>query len=61
MFVYPYPGHPDAWKAKPVADHLRMILSRGGKIVIVDGKDRIVMKGDMAFIGTEDEFARILS
>ncbi len=61
MFVYPYPGFRDAWKAKPVADHLKMILSRGGKVIIVDGKDRIVMKGDMAFIGTEDEFAKILA
>jgi hypothetical protein len=60
MFVYPYPGHDDAWKAEPVAGYLRMILSRGGKIVVVTGRTRTAIKGDMAFVGTEEEFASIL-
>jgi len=61
LFVYPYPGHEMAWKAKPVADHLRMILSRGGKVVVVLGAQRIAIKGNMAFAGTEDEFAQLLT
>ena len=61
LFVYPYPGHDDAWRREPVASHLKGILSRGGKLVIVTGETRIAIKGDMAFIGTEDEFANILS
>lgn len=59
LFVYPYPGHPDAWRKPPVSDHLKMILSRGGKIVVVLQGRRIALKGDMAFIGTEEEFAEM--
>lgn len=61
LFVYPYPGHDDAWRVGPVAEHLKMILSRGGKIVIVTGKTRIALRADMAVIGTEEEFAQLLS
>jgi hypothetical protein len=60
LFVYPYPSHPNAWRIPPVSDHLRMILSRGGKIVVVTGKHRIALRGDMAIIGTEDEFEQYL-
>lgn len=60
LFVYPYPGYEDAWRKSPVSNHLRMILSRGGKIVVVTGKTRIALKGDMAVIGTEEEFADLL-
>lgn len=61
LFVYPYPGYDDAWQKPPVADYLRMILSRRGKIVVVVGNKRWAIKGDMAFVGTEDEFAQILT
>ncbi len=61
LFVYPYPGYENAWREGKIRDHLRMILSRGGKIVVVYGDKRIAIKGDMAFIGTEDEFARLTS
>jgi hypothetical protein len=60
LFVYPYPGHETAWQRPPVSDHLRMILSLGGKIVVVTGQNRIALKGDMAIIGTEEEFAELL-
>lgn len=59
LFVYPYPGHELAWRKPPVSDHLRMILSRGGKIVVVMNNRRLAIKGDMAFFGTEDEFAEL--
>ncbi len=61
LFIYPYPGHDDAWRKEPIASHLRMILSRGGKIVVVTGNTRTAIKGDMAFVGTEEEFARLLA
>jgi hypothetical protein len=61
LFVYPYPGYEGAWRKPPVAEHLRMILSRGGKVVVVTGATRIAIKGDMAFVGTEEEFAQLLS
>lgn len=38
-----------------------MIVARGGKLVIVTGKTRMAIKGDMAVVGTEEEFADILS
>lgn len=60
LFVYPYPGHENAWRQPPVREHLRMILSRGGKVVVVVGDKRIAIKGTMAFVGTEDEFAELL-
>lgn len=61
LFVYPYPGYEWAWQKPPVSTYLRMVLSRGGKIVVVTGKKRIAMRGDMAVIGTEEEFAELLS
>lgn len=61
LFVYPYPGHDTAWQRPPVSNYLRMILSRGAKIVVVTGKNRTVIKGDMAFVGTEEEFSELLS
>jgi hypothetical protein len=39
---------------------LRDVLARGGKVVVVSGDKRIAIKGDMAFVGTEAEFAEIL-
>lgn len=61
LFVYPLPGYEDAWRSGPVSEHLRMVLSRGGKIVVVTGETRIALKGDMAVIGTEEEFAQLLA
>lgn len=61
LFVYPYPGHDDAWRQSPVKEYLQMVLSRGGKIVVVINNKRWAIKGDMAFVGTEDEFASILT
>lgn len=61
LFVYPYPGHEAAWQQSPVKEHLQMILARGGKVVVVTGDKRIAIKGEMAFVGTEDEFARLLT
>lgn len=60
LFVYPLPGYESAWRKPPVSSHLRLILSRGGKVVIVSGDKRIALKGTMAVIGTEEEFASIL-
>jgi hypothetical protein len=60
LFVYPYPGHDTAWQKSPVSDHLRMILARGGKVVVVLEDKRIAIKGDMAFVGTEAEFVNLL-
>jgi len=62
MFVYPYPDYPDAWRTnKHVVAYLKMILSRGAKIVVVTGKYRYAIKGDVCMIRTEEEFAEILS
>lgn len=61
LFVYPYPGYENNWRIPPVSNHLRMILARGGKIVVVTGKTRIAINRDMAVIGTEEEFASVLS
>ena len=60
LFVYPYPGHETAWQVPPVSNYLKEILNRGAKVVVVAGDKRIALKGDMAFIGTEDEFAELL-
>jgi hypothetical protein len=60
LFVYPYPGYENAWQKPPVSKHLQMVLARGGKVVVVAGNKRIAIKGDMAFVGTEDEFAELL-
>lgn len=60
LFVYPYPGHDEAWRKNPVALYLQHVLQKGGKVVVVIGNKRIVIKGDMAFIGTEEEFEGLL-
>lgn len=60
LFVYPYPGHETAWQKPPVAEYLQGILRRGGKLVVVVGDKRLAIKGDMAFYGTEAEFAELL-
>lgn len=60
LFVYPYPEHDDAWRKAPVGPYLKGVLARGGKVVIVLGDKRIAIKGDMAFVGTEQEFADLL-
>lgn len=61
LFVYPYPGHETAWQYGDVAQYLGAVLSKGAKVVIVAGDKRIAIKGDMAIVGTEDEFAEILT
>lgn len=60
MFVYPMPGHDNAWRVGIVAEYLQMILSRGAKVVVVTGDTRTVIKDDMMMIGTEAEFAELL-
>lgn len=60
LFVYPYPDFPEAWKKPPVSLYLRRLLEKGAKVVVVVGDKRIVIKGDMAFVGTEEEFADVL-
>ena len=60
MFVYPYPGFENNWRKPPVSNYLKAILAKGAKVVVVVGDKRISIKGDMAFVGTEDEFAHIL-
>jgi hypothetical protein len=60
LFVYPYPGYEDNWKKPPVSLYLQRILQRGAKVVVVAGRQRIAIKGDMAFVGNEDEFEDIL-
>ena len=59
LFVYPYPGHDDAWQKPPVSTYLKDVISRGAKVVIVLQNKRIVIKGDMALVGTEEEFERL--
>lgn len=61
LFVYPYPGHDDAWQRPPVSLYLRSVLAKGGKIVVVAGEKRVAIKGDMAFVGTESEFEDLLA
>lgn len=62
VHIYPYPGYPDAWKQDPVKDFIKRTLARGGKVVVYqDSKHLIAMKGDMAVLGTEEEFAEILA
>jgi hypothetical protein len=63
LHVYPIPGHPkgsDAWRYPPVSDHLQSVLRRGGKLMIFTGKERIAIRGDMAVIGTEKEFEKLM-
>lgn len=62
LHVYPYPDDPEAWKRGAVAKHLKMVLKRGGKIVVyVNSGEVWSMRGDMAVRGTEKEFAELLS
>lgn len=61
LFVYPYPGHDNAWQRPPVSQYLRSVLAKGGKVVVVTGEKRIAIKGDMAFVGTESEFEELLT
>lgn len=61
LFVYPYPGYDNAWQRPPVSNYLRSILAKGAKVVVVAGTKRVAIKGDMAFVGSEDEFAELLS
>ena len=61
LFVYPYPGHDNAWRQPPVSLYLREILAKGAKVVVVVGDKRIAIRGDMAVVGTEDEFAELLT
>jgi hypothetical protein len=60
LFVYPFPGHDDAWQKPPVSLYLRSILAKGAKVVVVTKDKRIAIKGDMAFVGTEKEFEELL-
>lgn len=60
LFVYPYPGFENNWKLPPVSIYLRSILAKGAKLMIVTGKTRIAINRDMAVIGTEEEFAKVL-
>lgn len=59
LFVYPYPGYPNAWRASPIKEYLQMIVARGGKLVVVIDNKRIAIKGTIAFVGTEEEFAAL--
>lgn len=61
LHVYPYPGYKNNWRIPPVSDYLKRVIARGGKVVVIDGKDRIAIRGNMAVIGTEEEFERVLS
>lgn len=59
MYVYPLPGYSNNWRYPPVSDHLKMILAKGGKVVVmVEGK-KIAIRGDMAIIGTDEEFEKL--
>lgn len=62
LHVFPIPGHPkypDAWRYPPVSDHLKEVLRRGGRLLIILEGKRIAIRGDMAAIGTEEEFERL--
>ena len=60
IHVYPYPDHPNAWRTGIVRDFIRGVLARGGKVVVYQDSDHIFsLKGDMAFVGTEAEFAEL--
>lgn len=59
LYIYPYPGHENAWRFPPVSEYLQNILARGAKIIVVIGDKRIVLKGNTAMVGTENEFAEL--
>jgi hypothetical protein len=56
LYVYPMPGYEDNWRIDPVATRLKLLLSRGAKIIIMLPGGRLVLRGDMAIRGTEKEF-----
>lgn len=61
IHVYPYREYPDAWRRGAVKNYLRMVLSRGGKVVVYVNKDCVyAIRGDVAVRGTEAEFAELL-
>jgi hypothetical protein len=60
LHVYPYPDYPDAWRQSPVREYLQMVLRRGAKLVVVLPDKTFAIKGDMAFVGTDAEFAELL-
>ena len=63
LHVYPIPGHPrfpDAWRIPPVSTYLQDLLRRGGKVMVMVEGRRIAIRGDMAVIGTEEEFERLV-
>jgi len=59
MFVYPFAEDQMAWLKPPVRDYLRDILAKGAKVVVVLKDKRLVFKGDVGLIGTEEEFAEL--
>ena len=61
LFVYPDKNFPTAWQKPPVSEYLRMIVSRGAKLMVVVGKHRFAIKNDMMVSGTEEEFENLLS
>lgn len=63
LFIYPSADDPHAWRVPPVSVYLQNILSRGAKVVVVIGKNRIVINGqtNMAVMGTEEEFEQLLA
>jgi hypothetical protein len=56
LYVYPMPGFENNWRIDPVAARLKLLLSRGAKIIIMLPGERLVLRGDMAIRGTEKEF-----
>lgn len=58
LMVYPYPGYPDAWREGAIGEHLRLILSRGGTVVVVLADRRITLRGDMAMVLEDAEAER---
>lgn len=61
LYIYPYPGFENHWRFPPVSEYLQNILARGAKVVVVIGDRRIVLNGNTAMVGTEQEFAELLT
>lgn len=59
MYVFPYPDYQDNWRLGPVGEYLRAILALGAKVVVMLKDKRIVLKGDMAVVGTQEEFDEV--